>query len=672
MILSWNWLKDYVAVNVPVAEFERRLMMAGLNHESTTPVGDDLAIDLEVTSNRPDCLGHLGIARETAVLFGLELQVPKADPVEASARVADLTRVQIDCPDLCYQYTARVIRNVKIGPSPAWLVRRLATLGLPAINNVVDITNYVLMECGQPLHAFDLAKLRGREIIVREAHPSEALEAIDHRTYELGSGICVIADKERAVAVGGVMGGADTEVTTATKELLIESAEFDSLAIRNAARRLNLHSDSSYRFERGIDPGGVDWASRRCCELVLDLAGGELAAGVYRAGRPLEQRQPIKLRLGQLKRVLGIEIDPARVREILTALGNEQRSADDQQVEVVPPSWRADLSREIDLVEEVARVHGYEAIPEDVSVPMAPSARSNEDRVLSKVRHVLTAVGFDEALTISIVDEDWSQAFSPWTSAPPLMCRTPILRRADRLRRSLLPSLLGARRTNETLANSTIELFEIARVYLLRGKELPFEDLMLGLTSGGDFWLVKGVIERLVAAINPSLQLAVVDLPVSGELLDPQVGCQFRLQDEVLGYLGQVSAAGLKRFELRGETTVAELRLAPLVQQANLVPRYLKQPEHPAVTRDLNLEVDETVRWAELANVVRQHGGPCLERVDYQDTYRDPARMEPGKKRLLLTITLRDPNTTLTSQQADAIRDEIVAACTSRFGAVLR
>ena len=286
MIVSWNWIKQLVPLTVPAEEFERRLMLAGLNHEETHPVGDDLAIDLEITSNRPDCLGHIGIAREASVVFRVPLAIPNPQPQTGKSAVAELTKVAIQCPQLCTRYTARVIRGVKVKASPRWLVERLATLGIATINNVVDITNYVLMECGQPLHAFDFRKLDGREIIVREAHRGERFEAINHKTYELEPGMCVIADRSRPVALGGVMGGADTEVASGTGDVLIEAAEFDPLSIRNTARKLSLHSDSSYRFERGLDPEGVDWASRRCCELILQEAGGELAARRDRCGPP--------------------------------------------------------------------------------------------------------------------------------------------------------------------------------------------------------------------------------------------------------------------------------------------------------------------------------------------------------------------------------------------------
>ncbi len=226
MLISWNWLKEYVRLDMSVEELERRLMMAGLNHESTADVEGDIAIDFEVTSNRPDCLGHVGIAREVAVLFDRELKLPAARPKEAGPPVAELTKVSVGCPELCPRYTARVIRGLKVGESPPWLKRRLKTIGIGAINNVVDITNYVLMECGQPLHAFDFAKLAGHEIVVREPRRGEKLEAIDHKTYELEPGMCVIADAQRAVGIGGVMGGASTEIAAATKDVLIEAAEF--------------------------------------------------------------------------------------------------------------------------------------------------------------------------------------------------------------------------------------------------------------------------------------------------------------------------------------------------------------------------------------------------------------------------------------------------------------
>ncbi len=673
MLVSWNWLKQYVPLDMPLEELERRLTFSGLNHEETEEVAGDFAIDLEVTSNRPDCLGHIGVAREIAVLWNLSLKLPAARPAEGKTPVDSLVSVRIECPDLCPRYTARAIRGVKIGPSPKWMASCLETVGIVPINNVVDISNYVLMECGQPLHTFDFGKLQGAEIVVRRPLPGETLEAIDHKTYQLGPEMCMICDGAVPVAIGGVMGGAQTEISPATRDVLIEAAEFDPVSIRNTARLLNLHSDSSYRFERRVDPERLDWASRRCCELILDLAGGELAGGIVGVGRPPRKREPIVLRFSQLQRILGIEVPAERVREILLALGLAPLAAEaasPQSLAVIPPSWRRDLTREIDLIEEVGRIHGYDAIPEDVGVPMVPSARSREDRVLEKVRHVLTACGFDEAVTLSAVDRHTSESLSPWTDAEPLRSAMPVVRGADRLRRSLLPSLLVARGANEALANPIIELFEIAKAYLPQGTELPREPLLLGFASGRDYPTVKGVVEAILCELKIADPVEAEEAGI--EQFDTAASCRLRFRGQTLGYVGRLTDDALKLFDLRGPATVAEVRLAPLIEAADLMPRCVEQSSYPAVTRDLNLVVAEAVRWADVAATTRREAGPCLETIQYRDTYRDEKRLGVDRKSLLFSIVLRSGECTFTNQQADDIRDRIVAACRSEHGAELR
>lgn len=671
MIVSWNWLAQYLPLDMPHEELTRRLMMAGLNHEQTEPWEDDWAIDVEVTSNRPDCLGHLGIAREVAALFDVPLTLPAAAPNEQGDAVEKLAKVRIDCPDLCYRYTARVIRNVKVGPSPLWMARRLEAVGLVPVNNIVDISNYVMLECGQPLHTFDYAKLQGPEIIVRRPKAQESIEAIDHKTYALPADSCVIADASRPVAIGGVMGGASTEISSRTRGVLVEAAEFSPVSIRNTARLLNLHSDSSYRFERKIDPEGVDWASRRCCELILELAGGELAPGVIDVvARPAPKREPIRFRFSQLKRVLGIEVPTERVHAILHKLGVEKQTATAAEAAYLAPSWRRDLTREIDLVEEVARIHGYEQIPEDVRVPMSSSLRTRDEKVMNKVRAALTGAGFDEALSLSVTDEATAGLFSPWTDQPPLRSQSPVLRGADCLRRSLIPSLLVLRRSNEAAGNADIELFETAKIYLNQPGGLPCEELMVGLTSGRGYAQVRGAIEALLAAINPTLRLTASDF--AGDLLDRQAACWLSIGDRRLGLLGEVSADSRAKFDLRGPTVVAELRLDLLAELADLVPRYQPLPSYPSVSRDLNLVVDEPVRWADLAATVEAASGEHFEKLTYRDTYRDPQRLGVGKKSLLMSLDLRWRQGTLTNQEADQIRDRIVAACRDKHGAELR
>ena len=670
MIVSWNWLKEYVDLEMDVAELAHRLAMSGLNHESTERVDDDWAIDLEVTSNRPDCLGHIGIAREVAVLWDLPLMLPDPQPSAAgSDDIKSLANVSVTCPDLCTRYTARVIRGVTIGPSPAWLVNRLRTLGINAVNNVVDISNYVTMECGQPLHAFDLNALQGREIIVRRAAEGEPFEAIDHREYKLDPNMCVIADARFPVALGGVMGGVNSEVGPKSTDLLIESAEFAPLSIRTTARKLSLHSPSSYRFERGVDPVGVDWASRRCCELILELAGGELVPGVLDVGTTAPPRQPVTLRMSQLARILGITLSADEVRRILTALGNQELEATPDSVQVVPPTWRRDLAREIDLVEEVARIHGYDEIPEDAGVPMVASHRTDKDRVLEKVRRGLTAAGLDEALTVSVVAEKWCQAFSPWSDAKPLRCSTPMLKGADRLRKSLIPSLLDVRRINESVANEVIELFEIAHIYLPQTSGLPHEPWVIGITSGRDFYFLKGIVESCLETLHVTepLRIGEAKLP----LLDAERQCRLELGGQLLGFMGEVNPRGLKKFGLRKTATVLELDMDVLVAAANLVPQQSLLSDFPAIARDLNMILDEHVLWSSLEKTVRDAAGALLETLEFREVYRDTKKDGEGKKRVFFSLNLRSSERTLTNEEADQIRDGVVGACNQQHGAEL-
>ncbi|NOY42756.1 MAG: phenylalanine--tRNA ligase subunit beta [Planctomycetes bacterium] len=670
MIVSQNWLKEYVDLPMSVDELTERLTLTGLNLEGVENVDDDVAIDLEVTSNRPDCLGHLGVAREISVLWQLDLKKPAPKPTAAGPSVDSLTSVTVDSPELCPRYTARLIRGVKIGPSPAWLADRLRSLGIAVINNVVDISNFVMMECGQPLHTFDFAKIAGQKIVVRKSKPGEKFTAINHQEYELEPGTCVIADAERAVALAGVMGGADTEVSDHTTDILVEAADFAPLSVRNTARRHNLPSPSSYRFERGVDPEAIDWASRRCCELILQLAGGELAANVIDVAEPAEARPTIKLRFTELPRVLGIEIPSDTVQKILTDLGCAETHICDHCIKVTPPSWRADLTREIDLIEEVARIHGYEQIPEDTGVKMVASTRSREDRVLEQTRAMLTATGFDEAMTISAIDRSWVDLFRPWSEADPLVTSTPVLRRANCLRQTLVPSLLSARRTNETLSNPIIELFEIADIYLPQAGELPDQRRMLGLSSGSGFLELKGVIEALVAAIAPDAQLTAIEY--SAQLFTAKRGAELSLAGRKLGFLGEVSTWGLKQFDLRDNTTVAEIDLGVLVDAAIEIRKVVPLSPYPPVGRDLNVVVDEKVCWADVERLVRTGCESLLENIAFQEVYRDDERLGKGKKSLLFSIQLRSAEQTLTNEQADEVRDNIIAALAKELGGQLR
>jgi len=670
MIVSWNWLTQYVRLAMPVDVLTERLALAGLNHESTAEVGGDLAIHLEVTSNRPDCLGHLGVAREIAVLFDTGLAVPDPRPLTSGAAVEKLTSIKVEAADLCPRFTARVVSGAKIGESPWWLRKRLETLGVRAISNVVDVTNYVMFECGQPLHAYDLNLLAGRRIVVRRSRPGETIRAINNKVYELAPEMLVIADAERPVGVAGVMGGADTEINPATRDILIEAAQFDSVAIRKTARALGLHSPSSHRFERPLDPEMTEWANRRCAELILEVAGGKLHPGVIDVGTRPPERPAITLRLDQIARILGFAIDSATVERILTALGLEPLATAAGRLTYRPPSWRSDLEREIDLIEEVARIHGYEHIPEERPVPITSTPRGLRERIEDHVRNVLTGCGFDEAVTFSLVADALAAPLVPGPAMTPIRVDHSSRRRENALRQSLVPSLLAVRRHNEAHGNADAELFEIANVYLPHpGQPLPDEPTRLALVGGRDYLGLKGVIEALCARLHVDGLLEV--RPAQLPLFTPGRCAELLLEGTHLGFLGEVSGSAREAQELREPCAAAELELGVLAARAVLVPSYRPLPPFPAVSRDLSLVVTQSLAWSDLAHVVTAAAGPALESIDFLDTFQGGS-VAAGKQSLHFGLRFRHPERTLTGEEVETAVKAIVDACAARFEATLR
>ena len=666
MIVSWNWLAQYVRLDMPVQELTDRLMLAGLNHESTEEIGGDLAIDLEVTSNRPDCLGHLGVAREVAVLFGKDLRIPDPRPATSGAAVETLAGVAIEAPDLCPRFTARVITGAKVAESPWWLRKRLETLGVRPISNVVDVTNYVMLECGQPLHAYDLNRLAGRRLVIRRARAGETLKAINSVDYKLTPEMLVIADAERPVGLAGVMGGLDSEIGPQSTDLLIEAARFDAMSVRRTARALGLHSGASYRFERPLDPEGTEWASRRCAELLLEVAGGTLHPGVVDVGGKPGPREPVTLRLGQVERILGIAIERGRVVAILKALGLEEVG----DLAFRPPSWRSDLTREIDLIEEVARVHGYEHIPADRPVPLAKSARGPRERVESAIREALTGLGLDEAVTYSLVAESWIAPLQDGPHSPPIKVEHSTRKLETALRQSLTPSLLAARAHNEAHGTRDADLFEIAHVYLPRpDRPQPDEPPRVALVAGLDALGIKGVVEALLARLHADARLEA--RPSALPLFAAGRQGELRLGGTHLGYFGEVDRAKLDSLGLRGACSAAELDLGLLIAQADLVPGYRPLPAFPTVLRDLSLVVDADLPWADLAEAARGAAGPLLDGVQYLDTFRGGSVPE-GRQSLHFGLRFRHAERTLTGEEVERAVAAVVDAAGARFGATLR
>lgn len=687
MIVSVAWLADYVRLPDSVDELVERLLMSGLNHESTRAVGADTAVELEVTSNRPDCLGQIGVAREVAVLYGRPLRVPDPRPEERGPGVEAGLAVEVLASDCCPCYTARVLRGVRVGPSPQWLVDRLRTVGLASVNNVVDVTNYVMLESGQPLHAFDLAKIRGRTLTVRRARDGETFTAINHKTYTLDERMCVIADAGGPLALAGVMGGADSEIGSATTDILLESAQFAPLPVRAAARGLVLASASSYRFERGPDPAMVDWASRRAAALILELAGGALDRGCVSAGRLVSPAAEIPLAATRVAEVLGVDVPVERQQRILTGLGFVERPGSAGSLWRAP-SWRRDVWREIDLVEEIARIEGYEHVPEDAPIDARSVELSDRELTVRRAGAALVAAGFCEALTRSVVTADLAAVPSPWGDAPPLAIAPPLVRGADRLRRSLLPSLLEARAANAATGASDAELFEIARAYIPRSPATapgpgPVEEpLLLGFVTGGDFFRAKGLASAVLARVGIGAAEAAGEIRVRHRPLPGMPFAAGRAAEIVVerpghdavrvGVVGEVAPTLLAEQGLEGAVAAAELRLDRLEFAARLE-RPLRRPsDFPALQRDLNLVVDETVPWSDLEMALRAAAAGLLEDCRVVQVWQDADRLGPGRKSVVVAVRLRSDTGTLTSDAASRAVDAMVAECGRRVGAVLR
>ena len=675
MIVSWEWLGQYVALDMPLEDLTDRLTMSGLNLEGTESVAEDIAIDLEVTSNRPDCLGHVGVAREVSVLYALPLDIPDPQPPTASDSVNDATSVEITCPELCPRYTARVLRGVQVGPSPDWLVRRLATLGIASVNNIVDATNYVLLETGQPLHAFDLDKLKEGRIVVREAAAGEQFKAINHTNYTLAPGMCVIADAEKPVALGGVMGGAATEISASTCNVLIETAEFAPLSVRNTARTLSLFSDSSFRFERGIDPHGLDSASRRCCQLILELAGGELLDHVIQAGDPPPAEPTrVSIRFDQVTRILGIDVPQADIINILIQLGLRHVDLPDQHTDTSAtfemPGWRRDLTREIDLIEEVARIWGYDRIPEDNRIPLTLALTTHRDQVSDTLRDLLCSAGFHEAMTLSFVTAKLFDLFRPEPDRLPLQVEHSSRRQENLLRQSLVPSLLQSRRENERHAMFGVDLFEIANVYLEAAPGAPgSEPTRITAITGRSFGELKGVCELLIARLAPAARLNAVPLQLAGFVEGR--GARLMLNETPCGWLGELTRDATDSIGLRDAVTIAELDFLTVCEAVETTRRFRELPRFPAIERDLNFLLDLHVSWDELETVVRDNAGPLLDTISFGGQYCGQ-QIPDDKKSYVVTIGYRSDSRTLTNDELEETQARVVAECESQLGASLR
>ncbi len=667
MKISLEWLGEYLPGELDAQQCADLLTNAGFPVESIETVGLDTVLDVEVTSNRGDCLCHIGVARELAALLGRDLKKTE-DGRETTGEGNAPVSVRIDAPESCPHYTARVIRGVKVGPSPAWMVRRLEAVGLRSINNVVDVTNYVLFEMGQPLHAFDFSKVRGGQIIVRRAQAGEKLTSIDGHERTLTADMLVIADAQGPVALAGVMGGLESEVGEKTTDILLESARFDPLSVRKTARALAMGSDSSYRFERGIDPTLPARASRRAVALILQTAGGVVEGGLTEAGSAGYAPRTLTLRLEKLRRVLGIDL-PAE--QVVDALERLQLAPEREQeaIRVTVPSWRLDLNLEIDLVEEVARFVGYDAIPvrEEIAIRLTPLRP--QQRTVETIRSALVASGYYEAVTFSFVSDALAEDFAP-PHADALARADERVRTADaRLRPSLLPGLLEAVGRNENAGTPGAKLFEIGGTFWHDRTGHVEERRRLALVGDADLRSLRGAVEHLLGSLDEGRAVHVV--PEHHKGFEKGAGGRIQWGGQDIGVLGMIDRSIAEKLSLRHAVAAAEIELPELLGGARHIPQLRPLPRFPAVRRDLSLVVAEKVRYQEIETLIAGLNLADLEGVDYVDTYRGKP-LAKGTKSITLSLVFRSSEGTLTGEQVEAAVARVMEAAKARLGATLR
>jgi phenylalanyl-tRNA synthetase beta chain len=704
MKVVYNWLKEFVDVTASPADLRARLSLAGVAVDSIAETAAGPVLDAEVTANRPDCLGHLGIAREVAAIYRLPLKPLHPKLKEAAEKAADATRVEIAAPDLCGRFTARVLRGLKVQPSPDWLRQGLEAIGEKSINNVVDVTNYVMFELGHPLHAFDFDKLQQHRIVVRRAQGAEKIRTLDGAERTLAKDMCVVADAARAVGIGGVMGGAETEISFSTRNVLLECAWFDPVSIRRTSKALGLRSEASYRFERGADPEMAELASRRAAELMQEVAGGELLAGVVDVYPHRAPERKIELSRQELLRVMGADVPDREIEAILSALGFHPVRVDvnrgsDGSIAAVwecrQVSWRQDVTRGIDLIEEVARHYGYDKFPPQLPPAKLPAHRLPHAEAQDRLRERIVALGYQEIVEIPIVDTQRNELFRPENLAPAVI-GNPLAEDASVMRSSGVVSMLRAMEWNLNHGQRNLRLFEIGKTYQLRdGEPVETQVLTLGATGMAQektlyeaaralgFADLKGDLDLLGVLAGELVWqpggASWLDASRRGQLALRRAGAKAAqgsdlIELDVFGMAGKLARRIADLYKFRQDVFVAEMKLEPLVaavEAADAARRFKPLPRFPAVERDFSLLLADGVPFWQINQAIRSLAIAEIESIEAADLFHG-GQVPAGKFSLMIRVKFQSAEATFTDAQLNDFSARIVAALQEKLGATLR
>lgn len=669
MKVSLNWLKEFVDISVDPATVGRKLTDVGLALEGIETAGDDTILELDVTTNRPDCLNHFGVAREISAIFATTLRKPKFQLKESSRTTASAFSISISDPDLCGRYCGRYIAGVKIGPSPEWLKQRLEAVGVRSINNVADVTNYVMMELGQPLHAFDADTLAGEQIIVRRAEIEERLTTLDGIERNLNPAILVIADAKNPVALAGVMGGGETEISSKTTNVLLESAHFKPLSIRKTARALGMNTEASYRFERGADIEIAEYACSRAAAMIQELAGGEVLCDAIDIYPGRTARATTMLRSSRIPTFLGADVPASDVEDIFSRLEfKTEKTPHGWTVEI--PSFRVDVAGEQDLLEEIARHHGFDkfpaTLPSWVGFGSALPGESSERRL----RSILSGAGYGEIYTYSFSDEATERQFRP--TVDPVKFQNPMTEDATILRTSLVHGLLKTLQWNLNRGTRDLQFYELSKVY-----SKTRENRALILAACGalrtqsvheyardfGFFDLKGDVETILDTFDAPAGLSVDGIP---DYYHP--GRSARFGD--LAVFGEVHPECLEAMKIRARVLIAEIDIEkilamPAKRHVQAIPRF------PAIRRDFSLILDKGTQYAAVRQIIAGTGIPELTRIEPFD------RMETGsfadsKYSLSVSVVYQSNERTLTDTEVETFDRRILEALEQRIGAQLR
>ncbi len=648
-----------------------------------TPIGTDIkdifglndnVVEFEITSNRPDCFSVIGLARESALTFDRKFTIPEVKFSENSEKIQDSISVEVLDKDKCKRYCARMVKNVKIGPSPKWMRERLNACGVRSINNIVDITNYVLLEYGQPMHAFDLRDIRDNKIIVRRAEDGEVIKTLDKQDRTLTSDDLVIADGKRAVAIAGVMGGFNSEVKDDTATVVFESATFDGASVRLTAQRAGLRTESSSRYEKGLDYNNTVPAVERACQLVEELGCGEVCGGMIDVMGNVTEKEPLPFRPEKINKFLGTDIP---VEDMIKYFNGLEIAIDTDKMTVTPPTFRPDLEGEADIAEEVARFYGYDKIPTTLLSGEATLGGKNADQRLNdKINQILCAEGMNEIYTMTFVSPSYFEkinlpADSPFRNV--VKITNPLGEDTSVMRTSTIPSMMEILSRNYNYRNPDARLFELGKIFLPKeGEKLPDEPVIITLGMYGadeDFFTLKGTVETLLDELHVKNAefTAVTDEPT----YHPGRTAKVTANGISLGIIGEIHPSVSRKYDIDVPCYMAELSFDAVKAAINDDIKYKPLPKFPAVTRDIAMLVDKNVAVAQIEEIIRNTSGKLLEEVKLFDVY-EGEQIPENKKSVAYSAVFRAPDRSLTGEEVQEVFDKILKNLEKKLNAQLR